>query len=114
MIPMKKPNPLSLVSFICGLVALISSILNFLLHNFIQVTDSILFITDGILIPMRNISGLGAIITGILALRNIKNKGHAEKGKWLAWTGIALGAAWLLFGIIVGLVFLISIIAQVW
>ncbi len=58
-----------------------------------QPTDGLLFTTDGILIPVRNMGVVLALVTGILAHWQIKKKGHAEKGKWLAWAGIILGAA---------------------
>lgn len=112
--PIKRTNPLSIVSFISGLIALLSIILIFAFYNFMQPADGILFFTDGILMPVRNISVVVALVTGILAQRDIKKKGHTEKGKWLAWAGIILGAAWLLFGVFVGLVFLVSKIAQLW
>jgi len=110
----KKTNPLAAISFASGLIVLISTILVFALYNFMQPTDSTLFFADGILIPVRNISGVAAIITGILAHREFRKKGQAEGGQWLAWWGIILGAAWLLLGMCVGLVFLVSTIAQLW
>lgn len=108
----KRTNPLAIASFISGLIALLSAVLIFLFYNFMQPTDGLLFITDGILMPVRNISVVVALVTGVLGLWQIKKKGQAEKGKWLAWVGIILGAAWLLIGIFVGLAFLISMIAQ--
>ena len=110
----KRTNFLAAISFASGLIVLISTVLVFAFYNFMQPTDGIIFITDGILIPVRNISGVVAIITGILAHLEIRKKGHTEKGKWLAWGGIILGAAWLLFGLCVGLVFLVSTLSQVW
>jgi hypothetical protein len=110
----KKSNPLAAISFACGLIALISMGLIFLAYSLLEQTESLLFITDGILMPVRNISGVAAIITGILAHLEIRKKGHTEKGKWLAWGGIILGAAWILFGMCVGLVFLVSTLSQVW
>ena len=108
----KKFNPLSIISLISGLTGFLIGVLIFLMYSRIQPTNGMLFFTDGILIPIRNISMLAAIITGIIALWQIKKNGHAEKGKWLAWAGIILGAAWLLFGICTGMVFLISVLSQ--
>ena len=110
--PSNKTNRLSIISFACGLTALISIGIIFAVYNLTESTQGILFITDGILMPIRNLSVVVALVTGILALRDIKKKGPSEKGKWLAWAGIILGAAWLLFGAFVGLVFLISKIVQ--
>lgn len=109
---LNKTNRLAIISFICGLIALISIGIIFAAYNLTESTQGLLFITDGILMPIRNISVVVALVTGFLALRDIKKKGHSEKGKRLAWTGIILGAAWLLFGAFVGLAFLISRIMQ--
>jgi hypothetical protein len=49
-----------------------------------------------------------ALVTGILALTQIKKKGGTEKGKILAWTGIVLSTGWILFGWIVGIIFLLA------
>ena len=110
----KQTNLFSIISFACGLTALISTGIIFAAYNLVEPTEAILFFTDGILMPVRNISVVVALVTGILAHRDIKKKGHVEKGKWLAWGGIILGAAWLIFGVFVGLVFLISTIVQLW
>ena len=110
----KKTNRLAALSFTSGLIVLISTALVFTLYNLIQPTDGIIFITDGILIPVRNMGVVVALVTGILAHWQIKKKSYTEKGKWLAWGGIILGGAWILFGVFVGLVFLISTVAQLW
>jgi hypothetical protein len=112
--PSNKTNRLSIISFACGLIALISISIIFAAYNLTESTQGLLFITDGILMPIRNLSVVVALVTGILALRDIKKKGIPEKGKWLAWAGIILGAAWLLFGAFVGLVFVFSRIVQLW
>jgi hypothetical protein len=112
MVPSKKTNLLSILSFACGLTALISIGIIFGAYNWMEPTQAILFITDGILIPIRNISVLVALVTGILSLRDLKKKGPSEKGKWLAWAGIILAGAWLIFGASVGLLFLLSRIVQ--
>ena len=108
----KKTNLLSIISFISGLIALLSIGGIFALYNFIEPAGSILFVTDGILIPLRNISVVVALVSGILALRDLRKKGHGEKGKWFAWVGILMGAAWLLFGMFVGMAFILSMIMQ--
>jgi hypothetical protein len=50
-----------------------------------------------------------AVVTGILALREIKKKGGTEKGKILAWIGILLGAGYLLFGLLIFIIFSASL-----
>jgi hypothetical protein len=109
---LKKTNLLSIVSFISGLIALLSIGGIFAFYHFMDPAGSILFVTDGILMPIRNMSVVVALFTGILALRDLHKKGHTEKGKMLAWVGILMGAAWLLIGMFVGLVFVLSRIMQ--
>jgi len=103
-----KTNRLAIVSFVSGLIALLSIGLIFVLYNSQEVTGGIISITDGILIPVRNLCVAVALLTGILALREIKKKDGTEKGKILAWVGIVLGAGWMLFGLLVGLTFLLA------
>jgi len=103
-----KTNHFALISFISGLIALISIGLIFFLYQAVEPAGSLIAITDGVLIPVRNLSVLVALVLGILALLDIKKKAGAEQGKILAWVGILLGAGWLLFGLIVGALFLLS------
>ena len=110
----KKTNRLSIVSFISGLIALLSFGGIFALYNFMNPAGSILFVTDGLLMPLRNISVVVALAAGILALRDLHKKGHTEKGKMLAWVGIIMGAAWIIISVLVGLVFVLSRIMQQW
>jgi hypothetical protein len=110
--PANKINLLALISFISGLTALLTIGIIFAIYNFVDPTEGILFITDGILMPVRNLAVFAALVTGILALINIKKSGGAERGKLYAWVGIVLGGGWLLFGLLVGLTFLLSNILQ--
>jgi len=103
-----KTNFLAKLSLASGLIALITISLVFVLYNSQEITGSTIAITDGIIIPLRNLSVAAALITGILALREIKKKEGAEKGKIIAWVGITLGAGWILFGLLVGLIFLLG------
>ena len=109
-----KTNKLAIISFACSLIALISIGIVFASYNLTEPTQGLLFITDGILMPIRNISVVAALLTGIFALRDIKKKGPSEKGKWLAWAGIIMGGAWIIFGVFVGLIFSVSSFAQMW
>ena len=103
-----KANRLAIVSFASGLIALLSITLIFILYNLLEASGGLINITDGIIMPLRNLSVVVALITGILALRDIKKKDGAEKGKILAWVGIVIGAGWILFGLLVGIIFLLS------
>jgi hypothetical protein len=108
-----KTNRLALISFICGLVALLSLGLYYAFFAINNVTPSgpfgptLVSIMD-LTVPVRNLFSTVALITGILALLDIKKKEGTEKGKFLAWAGILLGAAWFLFRLVVGLIFILS------
>jgi len=106
--PSNKTNRLSIISFACGLIALISISIIFAAYNLTESTQGLLFITDGILMPIRNLSVVVALVTGIMALRDIKKRGHTEKGKGLAWAGIVISTGIILSGVLVSLVFLLS------
>jgi len=103
-----KTNPLAIVSFVSGLIALTSIVLTFVLYNSVETTGDIISITDGIIIPVRNICVAVTLFTGILALKEIKKTVGTEKGKILSWIGIVLGAGWILFGMFVGITFLLA------
>jgi len=107
-----KTNRLAMISFISGLTGLLLGLIIFAIYNLTDPADQILFIIDGVLITGRNLLVLAALVTGILALMDLKKKGQAEKGKFFAWAGIVLGAGWLVLGILVGLIFLISAMAN--
>ena len=49
--------------------------------------------------------GAVALLTGILALKQIQKKDGEEKGKTFAWIGIVLGADYILFGLLVFIIF---------
>ena len=79
---MEKPsnvNRLAIVSFISGIIALLSIIFLFIAYNSQGNPVVSIGITDGIVIPVRNICVGVAILTGILSLRDIKKKDGAEK-----------------------------------
>jgi len=104
-----KTNRLAIVSVVGGLTALLSIIFIFLSYNTQKITGGfVVSLTDGIIIPFRNLCVVVSLITGILALRDIKKKGGSEKGKLLAWVGIVLGAGWIIFGLLVGITFLLA------
>jgi hypothetical protein len=103
-----KTNRLAIVSFASGLIALLSIGLIFVLYNSRETAGGIISITDGIIMPLRNLCVAVALVTGILALRQIKKKDGTEKGKMLAWVGIVLGAGWIIFGLLVGITFILA------
>lgn len=107
-----KTNRLALISFTCGLIAFLSVGIIFAVYNLTEPTQAILFITDGILMPIRNISVVVALVTGILGLRDIKKKDPSEKGAWLAWAGIVISVGIILTSLFISLSFLISRIFQ--
>ena len=108
-----KTNRTALISFICGLIALLSLVLYYVFFAINNVTPTgpfgptLVSIMD-FTVPVRNLFSTVALLTGILALLEIKKKEGTEKGKLLAWAGILLGAAWFLFRLVVGLIFLLS------
>ena len=103
-----KTNSLAIVSIGSGLIALLGSVFLLISYKFQEITGSFIKLTDGVIIPVRNLCVAVALLTGILALREIKRKGGAERGKLLAWIGIILGAGWIIFGLLVGITFLLA------
>ena len=59
-------NLISIISFACGLIALVSIGIIIAAYNLTESTEGLLFITDGILMPIRNISVVVVLITGFL------------------------------------------------
>jgi len=92
-----KTNRWAIVSFVSGLIAFLSlgalllvgvttSPGNFPapgspINSFLDVSRS-----------AGNLATIVSLVTGILALREIRKNGGMEKGKTLAWVGMALGA----------------------
>ena len=112
-----KTNRLSIVSFVSGLIALLSlgifwGLLYFALPSSAgypagPANRAIAAIMD-LTAPLRNLCALTALVTGIFALIEIKKKGSIERGKTFAWTGIALGAGWILFSLLTGITFFLA------
>ena len=101
-----KTNRLAIISFAFGITALLFIAIVFLFFNAIKTPNSIIGIIDAIIIPARNLCVAVALITGVLALIEIKKKGGTKKGKIFAWTGIIIGAGWMIFGLLIGALFL--------
>ncbi len=101
-----KTNRLAIVSFVSGLISIIGIVFIFVFYTLQEAAGGIIIsITDGIIMPLRNLCVAVALLTGILALREIKKKDRTEKGKILAWVGLVLGAGYILFGLLVGITF---------
>ena len=98
-----KTNQLAIVSFICGLIALVSfgtvySLLFFWSPE--NLPEAAMTLISALLYFPRSIYLLSAelsLIIGILALNEIKIAGGMEKGRTFAWIGIILGAGVILF-----------------
>ncbi len=103
-----KTNQLAIISFVSGMIALICIVLIFAFYNSAETAGSFSSITDGIIMPVRNLCVIVTLITGILAAKDIKKTGGTKKGKLLSWFGIVVGAGWILFGLLVGLIFLLA------
>ncbi len=102
-----KMNRLAMISFVSGLIVII--ILSFGLYWLwfpasAAHANTIRIILDRS-VSVQYLCAAVALLTGILALRGIKKKDGAEKGKALAWSGMILGASYLLFGLLVSIIF---------
>lgn len=108
-----RTNRLAMISFASGLLALLC-IAGMLIAMSLAPTDYDLVgtLTSGVLLPLRDLSVLVALVTGILALREIKQKKGAERGKTLAWLGIAIGMGWIVFFILVAVAFWLLLLAS--
>jgi len=112
-----KTNRLAIVSFVSGLIALLSLGLYWALFLIAfssspgyapeSANRAILTVMD-LSVSVRNLCALVALVMGILALRDIKKKDETEKGKILSWFGIVLGAGEILFRLLVGIIFILA------
>ena len=92
-----KTNRLAIFGFVSGLIAFL--ILGALLlvgvtaspGDLPEPTSPIYTILD-VSRSALDLCTILSLLTGILALRQIRKKGEMEKGKTLAWVGMALGA----------------------
>lgn len=112
-----KNNRLAIVSFVSGLITVLSLGLYWALFAIAYpssgvsasgLADNVIRTILDLSVSVRNLCAPVALITGILALREIKKKVGTEKGKILAWVGIALGTGWMIFGLLVGITFLLA------
>ena len=110
-----KTNRLAIVSFVSGLIALLSLGALFPVlfpafsGNLPEPTSPINTIMD-LSRSVRDPCTIVSLITGILALREIKRNAGTEKGKILAWIGIIFGGGWILFRVLVAIFFILALI----
>ena len=111
-----KMNTLSIMSFCCGLLVLISLGLYWFLALVPApaasglpsgVIDRVHNIIMDVSVRIRNFSAFVAVITGIIALREIKKSDRTEKGKIFAWIGLIIGVVWIIMGLLVSSLFLL-------
>lgn len=108
-----RTNWLAIISFASGILALLCIAGTFAVLSMPPTASELSFILlDRMLIPVRDLSVIVALATGILALREIKRKEGAEKGKTLAWLGIAVGIGWIVFFILVAVAFILLLFAS--
>ncbi len=103
-----KINRLALASLISGLIALLCIALSFLSYSSPGTTTGWLNLVDGIIIPLRNLCVAVALVTGVIALGDMRKNGGSRKDKIFAWTGLLLGAGWIIIAGLVGLAFLLG------
>ena len=104
-----KTNRWAVVSFVSGLLSFLSIVIPFVLisafsGNFPEPGSPINSFLD-VSRSVRNPATIVSLLTGFLALREIRKKGGMEKGKTLAWAGIALGAGWQVLSIAFFIIF---------
>lgn len=112
-----KINRLSIVSFVSGLMALLSLGLYWVLFSVAfpsspEPANRALITIMDLSVSFRNLCALTALVTGIFGLREIKKKDGMQSGKTLAWVGIILGGGWILFGVLTSITFLLAKILQ--
>jgi hypothetical protein len=109
-----KTNRLAIISFISGLIVVISLGLYRVFYllaypssagNSAEPINRIFLTLMDLTVPVRNLGAASALLSGILALREIKMKAGSEKGRGFAWAGIISGAGWILVGLLVGITF---------
>lgn len=102
---------MALISFITGLVALLSLCLYWVLqiaifpHQTVEFANRVILPIMDASTTVRNFCAITALVTGIIALNQIKKTQPIERGRLFAWIGIVLGLSWILFGLAVGVIF---------
>ena len=116
-----KTNRLAIVSFVSGMIALLFTFGLFFVRmsfytslegSFLEPTDPALTrieVWSAWVSRLGSLATFGAILTGFLALLEIKKKSGMEKGKILASGGIIFGASWILFRVAVAAFFILAL-----
>ncbi len=102
-----KVNRMAIISFVSGLIVI--ALLGFGMYwqSFPAsptYANTIRVILD-LSVSVQYLCAPVALLTGILALRQIQRKNWAEKGKIFAWVGIVSGADYTFFGLLVFIIF---------
>ena len=108
-----KTNGLAIVSFVSGLSVIALLTLGLLSSWFTAAPgfyNAIRPMLD-LSVSVQHLCAPIALVTGILALRDIQKKGGTQQGKRLAWVGIVLGSTYLLFVLLVTIIFSLQFLA---
>jgi hypothetical protein len=102
-----KINCMAMISFVSGLIVI--ALLGFGMYwkSFPAsptYSNTIRTILD-LSVSVQYLCASVALLTGILALKQIQRKDGAKKGKIFAWVGIVPDAGYILFGLLVFIIF---------
>jgi len=96
-----------MISFVCGLIVIALLGVGMYWQSFPAsptYANTIRIILD-LSVSVQYLCAPVALLTGILALKQIQRKDGAEKGKIFAWVGIVSGAGYIFFGLLVLIIF---------
>ncbi len=102
-----KINHMAIISFVSGLIVIALLDFGMVWQSFpvsLTYTNTIRAIMR-LSVSVQYLYGPVALLTGILALKQIQKKDGVEKGKRFAWIGIVLGVDYILFGLLVFIIF---------
>jgi len=98
---------MAMISFVCGLIVIAMLGFGMVWQSFPGspiYANTIRAILD-LSISVQYLCALVALLTGILALKQIQRQDGAEKGKIFAWVGVVSGAGYIFFGLLVVIIF---------
>jgi hypothetical protein len=108
-----QTNRLAIASFVSGLIAmpgLLATFVVLLYPGYLPEPGSPFNTFMDLSRSVRDLGTIAALVTGVLALREIRKKGGTEKSKILAWAGIILGGGWTLFRVAVAIFFILALV----